>query len=448
MLAVAALPLPAQQLLAGAAQVVITPPQGMPMAGYYSPRSSTGVHDDLHANALVLRQGKVTVAIVSCDVIHMPAQIVAQARRLIRSQSGIAESHVMISATHAHTGPVIPGGSARLDFGGKDGEMTRAYAAVLPAKIADAVQQAAAALKPARIRSAAGSEPTLTFNRRFHMTDGTVGWNPGKLNPKIVAPAGPIDPEVGVVSIESPGGAPLSTLVNYALHLDTVGGLDISADYPFTLSKSVAASRPGLTIFTLGCAGNLNHIDVKSSRPQKGHEEAARIGSTLGAEVIRTLGRLDAAGPRLTVASNTVQLRPASHDPSEIDWARKTSATFGLPKPAPFLELVKAFRILDVEALAGKPLDAEVQVIGLNQDTALVALPGEIFTELGLAIKKDSPFKHTFVVELANGSLGYVPDRKAFGEGNYEAVSARCEPGSGEKLVEAALALLNQIKRN
>jgi hypothetical protein len=447
-LPLAASPLPAQPLEAGAAQVVITPPQGMPMAGYYSPRYSTGVHDDLQASALVLRQGKVTVALVACDVIHMPAQIVAQARRLIRSQSGMAESHVLISATHAHTGPVIPGGSARLDFGGKDGEMTRAYAAALPAKIADAVHQAAAALKPAAIRAAAGHEPTLTFNRRFHMTDGAVGWNPGKLNPKIVSPAGPIDPQVGVVSIESSTGAPLSTLVNYALHLDTVGGLDISADYPYTLSKSVAAARPGLTIFTLGCAGNLNHIDVKSARPQKGHDEAARIGSTLGAEVIRTLARLEAPGARLVVASKIVQLRPAAHDPSEIEWARKTSATFGLPKPAPFLELVKAFRILDVEALAGKPLEAEVQVIGLNQDTALVALPGEIFTELGLAIKKDSPFKHTFVVELANGSLGYVPDRKAFGEGNYEAVSARCEPGSGERLVEAALTLLNRIKRN
>ena len=305
MLAVAVLPLPAQSLLAGAAQVVITPPQGMPMAGYYSPRYSTGVHDHLHANALVLRQGKVTVAIVSCDVIHMPAQIVAQARRLIHSQSGIAESHVMISATHAHTGPVIPGGSARLDFGGKDGEMTRAYAAALPSKIADAVRQATAALKPAGIRSAAGHEPTLTFNRRFHMSDGTVGWNPGKLNPKIVSPAGPIDPQVGVVSIESSTGAPLSTLVNYALHLDTVGGLDISADYPYTLSKSVAASRPGLTIFALGCAGNLNHIDVKSARPQKGHEEAARIGSALGAEVIRALARLEAPGARLAVASKS-----------------------------------------------------------------------------------------------------------------------------------------------
>jgi hypothetical protein len=150
------------------------------------------------------------------------------------------------------------------------------------------------------------------------MADGTVGWNPGKLNPKIVKPAGPIDPEVGVVSVESPDGTPMATLVNYALHLDTVGGLEISADYPYTLARTVAARRPGLTIFTIGCAGNLNHIDVKSASPQKGHGEAARIGSALGAEVIRTISRLEVAAPRrqvaYPVAPRRVKKRPQHHN--------------------------------------------------------------------------------------------------------------------------------------
>lgn len=432
--------------MAGAAQTVITPPQGTPMAGYYSPRASIGVHDDLHAKALVLRQGRTSLALVVCDVIHMPAPVAARARKLIQTKTGIPESHVMISATHAHTGPVIPGATARLDFRGKDAELARAYSESLPGKIAEAVQLAAAAMKVARISSASGLEPSLTFNRRFYMADGTVGWNPGKLNPKIVKPAGPIDPEVGVVSVESLDGTPMATLVNYALHLDTVGGLEISADYPYTLARTVAARRPGITIFTIGCAGNLNHLDVRSSQPQKGHGEAARIGSALGAEVIRTISRLEMAAPRLAALSSIVPLSPAAHDPGEVAWARQTAATYGQAKPAPFLELVRAFRILDVEALEGKPLEAEVQVLRLNADTALVMLPGEIFTELGLAIKKASPFKRTFVVELANGSIGYVPDRKAYGEGNYEPVSARCAKGSGENLVEAALSMLQRIR--
>lgn len=85
-------------------------------------------------------------------------------------------------------------------------------------------------------------------------------------------------------------------------------------------------------------------------------------------------------------------------------------------------------------------------MIALGEDLAWVALPGEIFVELGLAIKKDSPFKHTIIAELANGSIGYVPTRRAYSEGNYEPVSARCAEGSGEMIVEAALRLLRQLK--
>ena len=93
------------------------------------------------------------------------------------------------------------------------------------------------------------------------------------------------------------------------------------------------------------------------------------------------------------------------------------------------------------------PLEVEVQVIALSDDVAILSLPGEIFVELGLAIKKQSPFKHTFIAELANGSMGYVPNREAYPQGNYEVVSARGAPGSGEKLVETALRLLNAAKQ-
>ena len=77
---------------------------------------------------------------------------------------------------------------------------------------------------------------------------------------------------------------------------------------------------------------------------------------------------------------------------------------------------------------------------------AIVSLPGEIFVELGLAIKKASPFKHTFIAELANGSIGYIPNRAAYPEGKYEIVSARCAEGSGEMLVDAAVKLLKELR--
>ena len=148
--------------------------------------------------------------------------------------------------------------------------------------IAEAVRRAAGQLEAARIRAAEGSEPSLVFNRRFQMVDGTVGWNPGKRNPGIVRPAGPVDPRVAVITVDSPSGAAIATVVNYALHLDTVGGTELSADYPYTLARLVSGARGGgVTLFQNGCAGNINHIDVSDPRPQKGHEEAARIGTVL-----------------------------------------------------------------------------------------------------------------------------------------------------------------------
>jgi hypothetical protein len=73
-------------------------------------------------------------------------------------------------------------------------------------------------------------------------------------------------------------------------------------------------------------------------------------------------------------------------------------------------------------------------------------LPGEIFVELGLALRRASPFRHTVAVSLANGSLGYFPDRPAWDHGHYEVITARCGRGSGERLVEAALRLLDEVK--
>jgi hypothetical protein len=322
------------------------------------------------------------------------------------------------------------------------------YAAVLPRKIAEAVRRADAALKPARVRAGIGREESLVFNRRFHMKDGSVGWNPGKLNPNIIRPTGPVDTAVAVVSIEQPDGKAIATYVNYALHLDTVGGQEYSADFAFTLDRLLGEvrGRDQVTVFTIGCAGNVNHIDVSTREPQKGHGEAARIGTVLAAEVIKTLRRSSLVEvPALRVRTRLLGLPLPPVKDSDVEPARITAAKFGQPNAAPFLELVNASKIIDVVERKGRPVEAEVQVISLGDQVAWVGLPGEIFTELGMAIKRGSPFPYTIVAELANGSIGYVPDRKAYPQGAYEVVSTRCAAGSGEMLVDAATAMLIEI---
>jgi hypothetical protein len=441
-------PAAAGELRVGAAAVKITPEPGTPMAGYYSTRLAEGVNDDLMAKAIVVEQDGAKVALVVCDLISMPRAVAEGARKAIEQSTGLAGERVMISATHTHTGPVLPTGSSRdpADEGAADA--AKRYVESLPNLIARSVSAANAGLRPARVSVGVGREEHLSFNRRFFMKDGTVGWNPGKKNPAVVKPAGPIDPEVPVVYFETPDGKPIATYVNFAMHLDTTGGLRVSADYPFTLSSILARVKgPDMvTVFGTGCCGDINHIDVSSADKQQGTDEAARIGTILAGEVIKTCARLtpvSTAVPRVKRQVLALPLAPITR--ADVEWAQKTAVNFGKNAPT-FLERVRAYKVLDVNARQGKPLEAEVQVMCFGPDLAVVALPGEIFVELGTFVKQNSPYRHTIIAELANGSVGYVPTRRAFEEGNYEPVSARCAPGSGEQIAEAAARLLRELK--
>lgn len=442
----------AEGVRAGAAAVVITPAAGTPMAGYYHARAAEGVHDDLRAKALVIEADGKKVALVALDLISTTRDLVEEARHEVEAATGIPGGNVMISATHAHTGPVIRGrGERDVSLGGDSGPAVD-FRKGLPGKIARAVQQADAALVPARLSVAHGAESSIAFNRRFHMIDGSVGWNPGKLNPRIVKPAGPIDPDVPVILAETADGkTPIAVYVNYAVHLDNVGGPMISADMPHTLSKSLGEflGPEAVTLFTAGCCGDINHVNVNWSAPQKGSGNAARMGVILAGEVLRTWPNLAEVKPgALRVKSATVALDLPELEPGDIEKAReiverlRAGEKANVPK---FLEQVWAYKTLDVAARQGKPQAVEVQVIALGDQVAWVSLPGEIFVDLGLAIKQDSPFPHTVIAELANGAIGYIPSGRAYTQGNYEVVSARCARGSGERLVDAAVKLLKEL---
>jgi len=442
------------ELRAGAAMVNITPPTGTPMAGYYHQRGSQGVIDDLYAKAAVLHDGSTKVALVVCDVISLPRTTVLEARRLIEQETGIAAGNVMISATHTHTGPVLARNSARDDLDGSNSEQARDYTARLPQVIAQAVADANERLTPVRVWYAREYEHRLAFNRRFWMKDGTVGWNPGKLNPNIIRPVGPIDPEVGVVYFETADPVrdpvadkkPILTYVNFAMHPDTVGGTGISADYPGVLARRLADHKGSqmVTIFANGTCGNLNHINVNWAGQQKGPEEASRLGTILAAAVLKAYMDLKPVGDTtLRVASQTLELPLAKVTEDDVRQAKQIAQQ---KDQAKFMEQVQAYKALDIDARQGKPLEVEVQVITMGSTLAWVSLPGEIFVELGLSIKAASAFEQTHIAELANGSIGYIPNRSAYAEGNYEVVSARCTEGSGEMLVQTAIKLLAQLR--
>ncbi|HZQ43605.1 MAG TPA: hypothetical protein VFA99_10150 [Acidobacteriaceae bacterium] len=441
----------AQQLRLGVAQVDISPPIGAPLAGYYYNREATGIHDPLHVKAMVLEQGGVKIAMAALDLVSLPREIVESARAIVQQRIGLAPDHVMISATHAHTTPVVLTNPSRYNLEGKDKQVAQEYTDSLAGKIADAIVQANGKIEPVAMKAAAGKDTTLGFNRRFFMKDGTIGWNPGKLNPKIDLPAGPVDPGLPVLYFESPDGKqPIAAYVNFGMHQDTTGGFKISADFSYTLGEvlKLVNGPDFFPMFTIGAAGNVVHLDVSRPGEQRGYQEAARIGAELAGDVLKVIQTAPAVNVSQIRVSDEILHFPVPHyTQQEIDWATRTQATYNTPQAAPFLDLVKAARILELNAQHGKPLDAEVQVFTLGDQVAIVGFPGEMFAEFGLQLKEDSPFPVTIVAELANGALVYIPNNIAYEEGNYEPTAARLPQGAGEKLVDSALDQLLKIFR-
>lgn len=356
LMVLASAPVLAGGLSLGTAAVKITPPIGIPLAGYYSPRGSEGVLDDLYTKVVVLDDGQTQVAMVVCDLITVPRHTVLEARKLIEQQTKIPGSRVMISATHTHTGPVLARETARDDSDGGSGDLANKYTAELPAKIAQGVAEASGRLVPVRTSFAHGHEDRMAFTRRFWMKDGTVGWNPGKKNPNIIRPVSPIDPEVGVVYFETAEGKPALTYVNYAMHPDTTGGLKFWPDYPGVLARRLADVKGDemLTIFANGTCGNLNHINVQWSDRQHGQEEAIRLGTILADDVLKAYMDLrPAADGALQVRSEVLSLPLAPVTEKDIAEAREVVKRGAKAK---FMEQVQAYKVLDVVARDGKAI--------------------------------------------------------------------------------------------
>jgi len=436
----------ATELTAGIAVIDITPPVGYRMSGYFHERLSTGTLNPLHAKAIVLHQGKEHAALVFCDIIGLSLDVSSRARAEASKKTGIPIENILIAATHTHTGPLYFGALRKhlhnlaiAKYGSDPCEKVD-YSSELVAKLVKVITEAEAAAKPVRLEAGVAQQQNLSFNRRFHMKDGSVRFNPGVLNPDIVRPAGPIDPEVGIVFFrQADSGSVVAALVNFALHLDTVGGTKYAADYPFYLEQSLRETYGNklALLFGTGTCGDINHIDVaKKERLKTDH-----IGKTLGQTINEKIESLKAvAEPALAVRSEIVHAPLQRYEPDKVAWARENIKKVGT-RELSFLKQVEAYKILAIEMRRGETIPLEVQVFRLSRDVAVVGLPGEVFVDLGLAIKRASPFPTTLVIELCQDAPGYIPTKKAFAEGSYETVNSRIAPGGGEMMLEAAVRL-------
>lgn len=436
-----------QELKAGFGTVDITPDVGANIPGGFLPNPNKGVRDPLYAVACVVTDGTTPVALVGIDELFVTKRTVAQARERIEKNTRIPGASVLIAASHTHSGGPIASclGS----------ESDPAYEAKVANGIAQAVEEAWGSLRKCEVGIGLGKEDTISFNRRFLMKDGREATHPGKPGTKfhdqIVRPAGPIDPDVGVLAVRtlnSPKApdpaAMMGVVVNFACHCTVVGGNQISADYVGHLRKSLKAVYGDAVqvVFLNGACGDLTQVDNNSTAREFGVEHAAMMGSKLAAEAVRTINRMSWLKTLSTsTATETVPVRIRP----EPDAAAE-SPTFGLGSG--HNEVYEAERKLVAAERAATPeIPCEVQ--GLRIGPLGIATNGsEYFVEYSLRMKQASPHRYTWFVELANEYIGYVPTAQAFVGGGYEprtARSSKLAPDGGQKLLEGGLRALNKV---
>ncbi|MDA1193490.1 MAG: neutral/alkaline non-lysosomal ceramidase N-terminal domain-containing protein [Candidatus Poribacteria bacterium] len=422
-------------LKAGFARVPITPPVGTALAGYFNTRHSVGVLDDLYAHAMLLDNGDSKLAWVTCDLIGVTRDMTRQVRE--RLADLLPPDAIIVSATHTHTGPSLTDSTYT--------PINPEWAATLPQLIAGAVRTAFDRLAPAEIAVAVGNEPTVAFNRRFRMEDGSVVTNPGVNNPKIVESVGPIDPDVGVLYVRDlESKRPLGAFVNYTCHTDTTSGSRISADYPGHLQRILRQvfGDEFVTLFGMGASGDINHVDVTGRVLRNEHRTSAeRIGTVLAGEVIKVVGGMQRFETEIAlgVALADFEIPYRVVTPEQVAEAKAILEADKTPHPSTSQpERLQAQKIVTLSELDESGRATEIQAARVG-DLSLLCAPGEIFVELGLEMKRRSVGSPTFVIELANDTTGYLPTAKALIEGGYEASSSRYAEHAGEALIDALI---------
>ena len=444
------------KLQAGAATSNITPWLGVTMPGSFHPRYGEDVHDELLAKALVIDNGDVRIAMVTCDLIAIPEAIANAVKARIEERCGISPECVMVNATHTHSGAGV---SNLLGMGEDEG-----YTTWLPLKVADAVELAVKRMQPARAGFASVMEDRISFYRRWLMKDGTVRMNPGLNNPDLVRPMGEIDPELAMMYVEGVDGTPISVVASFSLHYVGTGSVgQVSADYFgqfFNLMRHYIGGNC-VPILWNAASGQINNNDYSGERiwQDRGHTRARRMANVLAGHVLTEIQLMDLDEElALEAVTGTLEFSRKVITETDLDIAEQILAGGYEYEEGPFSwvvgQPVREDRVgvyaRQCQRLAALPeqMTAPVQAIRLG-DAAILALPGEIFVETGLRIKAQTSASPLMLVSLANGYIGYVcTDEALTQEGGYEtwaALSSLGGVGTVPAMERLSLSLLETL---
>jgi hypothetical protein len=446
---------------AGAYAIDITP-RKFPVSvnGGMQDRQATGAHDRLHARCLVLDDGTTRVALAVCDSCMIPRELLDEAKRRAAQATGIPAGRMLISATHTHEAPTVAGVF--------QSEPDKDYREYLTERIAQGIAKADANRAPARVGWGVGENRAQVFNRRWKMKPGsvaadpfgrltdTVKMNPGYRNPGLVEPAGPVDPEVAVLSVQSRDGRSLALLANYSLHY--VGGVrPLSADYFGAFAERIAqllgadkGDPPFVGILSNGTSGDVNNINFAAGAPgrQAEYEQIRVVADSVARTAFAAYRKIEYHDwVPLAMAEKEMELGVRKPSAEHLARARDilAKAKGSELKTLPEVYARETVLLAEYPPTVRLKLQA-VRVGGLG----IAAIPCETFTETGLEIKKKSPLKPTFTIELANGYNGYLPTPRQHQMGGYETWRARSsylEVDASTKITAAVLELLGKVSR-
>ncbi|MGB0580387.1 MAG: hypothetical protein ACPGVU_11845, partial [Limisphaerales bacterium] len=441
------------------------PEIGMERPGNYIKAFHKALHDPCKVRAAVFLAGKRKVALVSIDALVIRRQQVLTARKAIQEQTGIEPAAVLIAVTHSHssgpTGMLLPNEFDHADeFVQKLAyeQSTLAHAGYLKKveqQIVAAVVAADAALVPAQVGFGSGTEDGITYNRRFRMKNGMMFTMPRQGNPDIVEPAGPIDPEVGVIAVwaDRKKEKLLGCIVNFACHA-TTNPPGISANYVYYLERTIRAmmGEDAIVLFLAGASGDINCYDNRSPfLPYTGSRAAKLVGGQLGAEASKVMLHVGFT-TKVNVGWQQKMLRiPRRHpDPARVLADREYVTNTEMTRDNRTEWIFRKETVLLDALLRKEPVrDVEVQAIQIGP-AVFVTTPAEYFCQFGLDQKKQSRFPFTYPVSLANGCVGYVPTEEALGKngGGYETrltSYSNLVPAAGRLLADTGVELANSL---
>ncbi len=422
----------AADLRVGAAAVELEADDSMPIAGGIHPGYVKGQEGKLRATAFVVEKPRsATVAIVSCDVLMFQRDLADAAIAEIERTCGIPAANVMVHATHTHHAP----STIRIHGYGH----SEVFCRRLQAGIVKAVRDAKAATADTTFCFKLGTEPTVGMNSRLLMKDGTIHW----VGPRddAVGPTGPFDPDLPVLAFRSPAGKLQALVFGHSSH--SIGTLKPGVRSPSFYGMAAQELEKGLgctAVFLEGASGSTH---VYNMGPKQAFDRIKKaVLETLAQAEPQEIRRLSAL--KRPFVFKVRHFDEAAEEKAVSDYCKKRIGSSAE-------SVIEVFRKMRKELAPqqGQERTTWIQTIAIG-DVAIVGVPAEFFTKLGLDIKRHSPFKHTVIVELANDWIGYVGDREAYKLGGYQlwtGFHSYSEAGTGERMVDQAVAMLEELAK-